>query len=176
MNMKVHQTLVWLKLLSFGTKGLTAPTIGIQSGLSWVEREGGISHPRLSTWNSLVLYSYFVTNISGRGDLYVTNNTLLRHTRCPLSSCILMSQLFRRATTPPPPHTDLTLSLPVLARPPFRAVPARRAVNRSSCLLTNTTRACHPPPTRAGRGGGGKAQIRVIVQQICLIILFYWIN
>ena len=31
--MKVHQTLVWLNLLSLGTKGLTEPTIGIQSGL-----------------------------------------------------------------------------------------------------------------------------------------------
>ncbi len=31
MNMKVHQTLVWLNLLSFGTKDLAAPTIGIQS-------------------------------------------------------------------------------------------------------------------------------------------------
>ena len=31
--MKVHQTLVWLNLLSLGTKGLTKPTIGIQSGL-----------------------------------------------------------------------------------------------------------------------------------------------
>ncbi len=31
LNMKVHQTLVWLNLLSFGTKDLTAPTIGIQS-------------------------------------------------------------------------------------------------------------------------------------------------
>jgi hypothetical protein len=31
MKMKVHQTLEWLNLLSFGTKGLTAPTIGIQS-------------------------------------------------------------------------------------------------------------------------------------------------
>jgi hypothetical protein len=30
-NMKVHQTLVWLNLLSFGTKDLAAPTIGIQS-------------------------------------------------------------------------------------------------------------------------------------------------
>jgi len=29
--MKVHQTLVWLNLLSFGTKDLAAPTIGIQS-------------------------------------------------------------------------------------------------------------------------------------------------
>jgi hypothetical protein len=33
MNMKVHQTLVWLNLLSFRTKGLAEPTIGIQSGL-----------------------------------------------------------------------------------------------------------------------------------------------
>jgi len=33
MKMKVHQTLVWLNLLSLGTKGLTKPTIGIQSGL-----------------------------------------------------------------------------------------------------------------------------------------------
>ena len=33
MKMKVHQTLVWLNLLSLGTKGLTEPTIGIQSGL-----------------------------------------------------------------------------------------------------------------------------------------------
>ncbi len=31
MNMKVHQTLVWLNLLSFGTKDLAAPTIGIRS-------------------------------------------------------------------------------------------------------------------------------------------------
>ncbi len=31
MLMKVHQTLVWLNLLSFGTKDLAAPTIGIQS-------------------------------------------------------------------------------------------------------------------------------------------------
>ena len=31
MNMKVHQTLVWLNLLSFRTKDLTEPTIGIQS-------------------------------------------------------------------------------------------------------------------------------------------------
>jgi hypothetical protein len=31
--MKVHQTLVWLNLLSLGTLGLTEPTIGIQSGL-----------------------------------------------------------------------------------------------------------------------------------------------
>ena len=31
MNMKVHQTLVWLNLLSFRTKDLAAPTIGIQS-------------------------------------------------------------------------------------------------------------------------------------------------
>jgi len=30
-NVKVHQTLVWLELLSLGTKALTAPTIGIQS-------------------------------------------------------------------------------------------------------------------------------------------------
>jgi hypothetical protein len=29
----IHQTLVWLNLLSLGTKGLTEPTIGIQSGL-----------------------------------------------------------------------------------------------------------------------------------------------
>ncbi len=29
--MKVHQTLVWLNLLSFRTKDLTEPTIGIQS-------------------------------------------------------------------------------------------------------------------------------------------------
>jgi hypothetical protein len=34
MKMKVHQTLVWLNLLSLGTIGLTEPTIGIQSGLS----------------------------------------------------------------------------------------------------------------------------------------------
>ena len=33
MKMKVHQTLVLLNLLSLGTKGLTEPTIGIQSGL-----------------------------------------------------------------------------------------------------------------------------------------------
>ncbi len=33
MNMKVHQTLVLLKLLSFRTKDLTEPTIGMQSGL-----------------------------------------------------------------------------------------------------------------------------------------------
>ncbi len=33
MKMKVHQTLVWLNLLSLGTKGLTEPTIGIQLGL-----------------------------------------------------------------------------------------------------------------------------------------------
>ena len=31
MKMRVHQTLEWLNLLSFGTKALTAPTIGIQS-------------------------------------------------------------------------------------------------------------------------------------------------
>jgi hypothetical protein len=31
MNVKVYKTLVWLNLLSFGTKGLAAPTIGIQS-------------------------------------------------------------------------------------------------------------------------------------------------
>jgi hypothetical protein len=31
MNMKVHQTLVWLNLLSFRTKDLAAPIIGIQS-------------------------------------------------------------------------------------------------------------------------------------------------
>ena len=31
-------------------------------------------------------------------------------------------------------------------------------------------------PPWAGRGGGGRARIRVIVQQICLIILFYWIK
>ncbi len=31
MNMKVLQTLVWLNLLSFGTKDLAEPTIGIQS-------------------------------------------------------------------------------------------------------------------------------------------------
>ena len=31
MNMKVHQTLVWLNLLSFRTKDLAEPTIGIQS-------------------------------------------------------------------------------------------------------------------------------------------------
>jgi hypothetical protein len=30
-NVRVHQTLVWLNLLSFGTKGSIAPTIGIQS-------------------------------------------------------------------------------------------------------------------------------------------------
>ena len=31
MNMKVHQTLVWLNLLSFRTKDSAEPTIGIQS-------------------------------------------------------------------------------------------------------------------------------------------------
>ena len=31
MKMKVHQTLEWLNLLSFGTKASTTPTIGIQS-------------------------------------------------------------------------------------------------------------------------------------------------
>ena len=31
MNMKIHQTLVWLNLLLFRTKDLAAPTIGIQS-------------------------------------------------------------------------------------------------------------------------------------------------
>jgi hypothetical protein len=36
MNMKVHQTLVWLNLLSFRTYDLAAPTIGIKSGLSRV--------------------------------------------------------------------------------------------------------------------------------------------
>jgi hypothetical protein len=31
MNMKIYQTLVWLNLLSFRTKDLAEPTIGIQS-------------------------------------------------------------------------------------------------------------------------------------------------
>jgi hypothetical protein len=31
MNLKVHQTLVWLNLLSFRTKDLAEPTIDIQS-------------------------------------------------------------------------------------------------------------------------------------------------
>jgi hypothetical protein len=34
MKMKVHQTLVWLNLLSFGTKDLAAPTIGIHYTIS----------------------------------------------------------------------------------------------------------------------------------------------
>jgi hypothetical protein len=33
MKMKVHQTLVWLNLLSFGTRDLTEPTIGIRSAV-----------------------------------------------------------------------------------------------------------------------------------------------
>jgi hypothetical protein len=33
MKMKVHQTLVWLNLLSFGTKDLAEPTIGIRSAV-----------------------------------------------------------------------------------------------------------------------------------------------
>ncbi len=40
--------------------------------------------------------------------------------------------------TPPPPHTNLTLSPPILARPPFLAVPARPAVNRSSAGLPDS--------------------------------------
>jgi hypothetical protein len=50
MKMKVHQTLEWLNLLSFGTKGLTAPTIGIQSAAvdvarakSWLSAENSSS-------------------------------------------------------------------------------------------------------------------------------------
>ncbi len=46
----------------------------------------------------------------------------------------------------PPPHTDLTLSPPVLAHPAFPP---------------------YPPPGRGG--GGGKARIRVTVQQIKLL-------
>ncbi len=37
-NMKVHQTLVWLNLLSFGTKDLAAPTISIQSAANHVHK------------------------------------------------------------------------------------------------------------------------------------------
>ncbi len=114
MNMKVHQTLVWLNLLSFGTKDLAAPTIGIQSGLC-------------HGWRGHTSYSYFVTNISGGGDLYVTNNTLLRHfvsdtQASPLPSCNWAAPYRTQVFSHCHPLTDLPCS--TSAGPSFLAVPA----------------------------------------------------
>ena len=81
-------------------------------------------------------------------------------------------------TPPPPPPIPFwpDLSLPVLARPPLLAVPARPAENRSNRSSHKHNASPPSPHTRAGRGGGGRVRIRVVVQQICLIMLFYWIN
>jgi hypothetical protein len=44
MNVKVHQTLVWLNLLSCGTRDSPAPTIGIQSdAVGEVKTKAGLS-------------------------------------------------------------------------------------------------------------------------------------
>jgi hypothetical protein len=152
MNMKVHQTLVWLNLLSFGTKGLTAPTIGIQSGLSRVEGKGGISLPRLSTWNSLVLNSYFVTNISGGGDLCVTNNTLLRHTSVPSIQLYTDVSAVPSCNHPPPPIPTWPwafLYWPALLSMAYR--PGGQWTDPH--VFSQTQRKPAFPPTRAGRGG-----------------------
>jgi hypothetical protein len=127
MNMKVHQTLVWLNLLSFRTKGLAEPTIGIQSGLchGW----------RLAFTNNTAGHCVFITPVS------------------LMSSCILSCQLFRTCTPPPPQsHSDLTLAFlywHALLSLPYR--PGRQRTDPTG-LLTNTTRARHPPTP--GRGGG----------------------
>ncbi len=44
MNMKVHQTLVWLNLLSFRTKDLAKPTIGIQSAAAKCKSQHTVRH------------------------------------------------------------------------------------------------------------------------------------
>ncbi len=54
MNMKVHQTLVWINLLSFGTKGLAEPTIGIRSAVVDEARaKSGLSAENSYTANHL---------------------------------------------------------------------------------------------------------------------------
>jgi len=100
MNMKVHQTLVWLNLLSFRTKDLAAPTIGIQSGLSRVGyRTPGCVQVLVSGAEDLATTacSTFPYTISCK-SLHLPQNVhqqqtgLLRHfvsntQACPLSSC-----------------------------------------------------------------------------------------
>ena len=100
MNMKVHQTLVWLNLLSFRTKDLAAPTIGIKSGLSRVGyRTPGCVQVLVSGAEDLArtACSTFPYTISCK-SLHLPQNVhqqqtgLLRHfvsntQACPLSSC-----------------------------------------------------------------------------------------
>ncbi len=83
MNMKVHQTLVWLNLLSFGTKDLAEPTFGIQSGFC---------------------HGWGLARTASQKRLPIT---LLRHfvcitPACPLSSCNWALSCSLRATPPPP--------------------------------------------------------------------------
>jgi hypothetical protein len=97
MNMKVHQTLVKLNLLSFRTKDLTEPTIGIQSGLC---HRWGLAR----------------TASQQRSPTTLLRNFVSINPASSLSSCILSSQ--SQLCVPyvqPPPHTPI-LSWPWVCR------------------------------------------------------------
>jgi len=100
MNMKVHQTLVWLNLLSFRTKDLAAPTIGIQSGLSWVgyHTPGCVqvlvsgAEDLATTACSTFPYTISCKSLHLPQNVHQQQTGLLRHfvsntQACPLSSC-----------------------------------------------------------------------------------------
>ncbi len=111
MNMKVHQTLVWLNLLSFGTKDLAAPTIGIQSAANHFHKKCSPTQSPIAcrsmnmkvhqtlVWLNLLSFGTKelaapTIGIQSAANHYTfhkkfTNNTLLRHfvsntPACPL--------------------------------------------------------------------------------------------
>ncbi len=130
----VKSFVIWNKRLSRTNNRYTI------RALSQVEGEGGISHPRLSMWNNVVLNSYFVTNISGGGNLYVTNNTLLHHLvcitpSCPLSSCNWALSCSIRATPPPPPPASQKFGLKAEKEP--NKIQSQADFTKSQKLVSN---------------------------------------
>ena len=86
--MNVHQTLVWLNLLSFRTKGLTEPTIGIQSGLC---HGRGLARTASQQHSLTTLIRHFVS--------------MSINPASALSSCILrLAELSSQLFPPAPPH------------------------------------------------------------------------
>jgi len=138
MKMKVHQTLVWLNLLSLGTKGLTEPTIGIQSGLC---HGRGLARTASQQHSLTTLIRHFVS-IKPASTLF---------------SCIVYTDL---SSQPPPcsmPAGPVRQVILPAARPagcfPCRTGPAGR-YSQFSGAPPHTTSVARLP----GRNSGQKAQ------------------
>jgi hypothetical protein len=126
MNMKAHQTLVWLNLLSLGTKDLAESTIGIQSGLchGW-----GLARTASQKRSTTTLLRHFVCITPA----------------CPLSTVPAVTELSAvpYVQPPPPPYRpDLEPSRTGPPSFPCRTSPAgSEQILRSSHTLTYTTQA-----------------------------------